>query len=153
MKNFLLLILFLLSTVAMANLRYNPSQLKQFQNTGHCESCDFTDTIVTTHAQQPFDLWYANLSGATIAIKNNTLSDYSGITAIKTNFSNQDYSQAGFVNAILMDADFRDADLTYTNFAGANVAGANFSNANLYGSQGIDMKSAYSVCNAILPDG
>ena len=153
MKKIFFLILLLLSTIATAKLHHDPSQLTQFQKTGKCESCDFTDAVVNTKVQPPFDLWHANLSGATVEMKNNTLSDYTLVTAFKTNFSYQDYSKVSFVNAVLIDAVFVGADLTYTNFAGATVTDANFSNADLYGSQGINIKEVYSVCNAILPDG
>lgn len=155
MKKYCLFILFLFSTIAAAKLQHDPQQLRQFQNTGKCEACDLSSTHITVKAgvQAPFDLWYANLSEAIIAIKNNSESHYYGVNATYAHFSHQDYSRSDFTNATLAYADFTGANLTETNFAGANVTGANFSNANLSGSQGINIEEAYSVCNAILPDG
>jgi uncharacterized protein YjbI with pentapeptide repeats len=155
MKKFLFISVLLFSSPLLAQLRYDPSQLAQFETTGRCLACDLTNIKLKTsqNVQTPFNLEGANLSGSTFAISNSTLSDFNRVTAIQTHFSNGDYSQASFVNATLIQAIFIKANLSYTNFAGADVRGADFSGANLYGSQGINLKSAASVCNAILPDG
>ncbi len=156
MKKIILFGACLFSTTLLA-ASYSPSSLEHFRKTGQCynPTCDLTDTHITVYGyvQPPFDLEGANISGATFAISNNTLTDFNRVTAIHTDFAGHDYSQGAFVNAILINANFSHADLSYTNFAGADVMGADFSYANLYGSQGINLSTASSLCNAILPDG
>lgn len=153
---FLFFALFLLSPPSFANVRYSPAQLQQFETTGSCQNCDLTDVtflFVNAGVQSPFNLEGANLSGSFINTRNNTLSNFSGITAVNTSFSNNCYSQANFKNAILIDANFMNSNLTYSDFTGANVTGVSFADSDLYGAKGIDFSSVASVCGAIMPDG
>lgn len=143
------------SPVVSANVHYNPTQLQQFQTTGSCPSCDLTDDYLTVNygVKAPYNLQGANLSGSTIEMANNTLSNFSSVVAIKSAFAGGYYSQTNFENAVLINAGFQYTDLTYSNFTGANVTGADFSHADLYGAKGINLSEASSVCNAIMPDG
>lgn len=155
MKKIICFLFLCYTAISHANVFYDHTQLQQFEMTGSCLSCDLTNVTLTADARlhAPFELEGANLSGSTLKIGNATLSDLSRVTAIKTIFSGDDYSQASFVNAILIEADFHRANLTYANFAGANVTDADFTDADLYRSQGINLNTAASLCHAILPDG
>lgn len=143
------------SFAVLAKDYYNPTQLQQFETTGSCLGCDLTSTDINVNygVETPFNLQGANLSGSTIEMSNDTLSNFSSVIAIESSFAGSSYSQADFKNAVLINATFQNADLSYSDFTGANVTGSDFSYANLYGSQGINFSVVASVCHAIMPDG
>ncbi len=149
------------SPLVFAKVQYVPTQLKQFQTTGKCESCDLTNAgddyygglVANSGVETPYDLKGSNLSSTTIGMRNDTLSNFSGVIAINTVFSGNGYSQADFTNATLLNANFQNANLIYADFTGANLTGVNFANADLYGAKGIDLSVVASVCGAVLPDG
>ncbi|WP_440993583.1 pentapeptide repeat-containing protein [Cysteiniphilum litorale] len=150
------------SQIGQANLKYNPSQYSQFQNTGSCPKCDLTgitNFYVNGNVDAPYDLEGANISESFLGSMHNfSGSNFQGVTACKTKFSTNDpliwtYSKSNFSNAILIESVFHNADLSYTNFNGANVRDVDFSNANLYGATGINFTEVKSVCDAIMPDG
>lgn len=64
-------------------------------------------------------------------------------------------SGAKFIHSALVNANFSYANLTDADFSNADIRGINFSGANLYGAKLTieQLRTASSICNAILPDG
>lgn len=140
---------------AHAVIKYDPTQLDHFKQTGSCPGCDLSSTNidVASGVSTPFNLQGANISHSMISISNETLSNFTDAIAIHTNFIGNCYSQSSFRNAVLIGAHFDDANLMYTDFTGANIKEANFTHADLYGSKGIDLTQGADFCDAIMPDG
>ena len=131
--------------------KYSPDDLRQFKESNSCVGCNLSNISLFENHQN------ANLTGANVSSTDlygdYTKANFSNINGIHLSLLNA--SGASFVNATLIEARFRNSNLTDTDFTNANVNSADFSYANLYGSKitQLQLLSAKTLCNAILPDG
>ena len=180
MKNILLLIFILLiSSVTLADLKYNPVQLDQFAMTNQCPDCDLSGAVLTykmvkNHSQA--NLRGTNLTGALVdSGANFSQADFSLVKASCLDLGGANLSYAVFKgadmssavlndtdmsgvdlsNAILNKANLNNATLTKADFRDAVLIGASLHLANLYRSNITpeQIQQATTVCDAILPDG
>ena len=141
---------------AIASIQYDPSQLSTFEKTGICQNCDLSNAMIVMQYKGAVHLQKANLTKTDFGDPHSWQnSDFTDIVASSAVFANGDFSGTNFSNALLLDASFQGADLSRTNFTNANVKQVNFADANLSQSNitATQLADAYSVCNAILPDG
>ena len=128
---------------ALANLKYDPADLDQFNNTNQCPGCDLSNAYLNgNHSQanlQGTNLTFATLSG-NFSISNISDANGSQLYCKATNLSYTNFS-----NTILNKAVFYTANLEFADFTAADLYGAKITADQL--------STAASMCNAILPDG
>ena len=135
---------------------YNTKDLKKFVQTGLCENCDLSGSLISVKytINPPYNLKGVNMSNSAFSIGNASGSNFSNIKAIRSEFSpNSTLSKGNFTNAILIDAKFISVNLMYSNFKNANLEGVNFMGSNLYGAKNMNLTGVKNICNAIMPDG
>ncbi|KTC73053.1 Serine/threonine-protein kinase B [Legionella birminghamensis] len=157
MKTYLFIYLISLSTSIYSQQFSNPLDVKQFEKTGVCESCDLSnDYYLYTDKLGAINLNNSNLTRSNLGIwGNHQYSSFSRITAIELSLGTADFAYSDFSFANLKNAKLSLNNFTSSDFTGANLSGASFAGANLYQAKITEkqLKSMSSICNAILPDG
>ncbi len=143
MKRIVILSVFLFGffgSCALANLKYSPQQLDQFNETNSCPYCDLsgsdTNELGINHSR-------AVLNGA-------DLSNVTSETEYAINLSMADLRGTNLTGAHLEGADFSEADFTGAVLYGADFVAANFYKAKITDAQ---LKQVKELWMAILPDG
>ncbi len=142
--------LFIISSTCYAKPNYDANDLKKFQESNACRSCNLSNAYIYGDHRHA-DLVDANISDASFQ-GDNTMADFTNVIGTKAYISNG--SDAKINNAILIDAQFS-GNFTNADFSNAVLRGASFSHTNLYGAKitSQQLSDARSVCDAILPDG
>ena len=145
-------------TVAQASLKSDPNQLVQFEKTGQCPSCNLSSASIYMTFAGAANLQKANLTKAYLHGGNATQlqhSNFSNMMATDASLTFGDYTGTNFTGSLLLNADLSYSTFSDCDFTGANVTGADLSNSNLSDAKitADQLKSAKSICNAILPDG
>lgn len=158
MKSMLAFLLLFLSSSAFAALHAQPNDIKKFESTGTCPSCDLSGSILMCDARNvSFNLANSNLirSGLEVTDEGHQNSNMTNLVAIELEATYGDFSGSNFSNSNLRNAKLAGSNFSHVDFSGANVAGANLNDANLFGAKlsPEQLASLGSVCNAILPDG
>ena len=146
------------SGMTFASIASQPGDVKQFESTGQCPSCDLSGAKLNVNANFVFNLEKANLIRSnlnTIVYDSHQNSDMSSIIGIELNSGDIDYTGSNFASANLQNSDFSYCNFSSADFTNAKIDGANFSHTNLYGAKinAQQIASLGDVCNAILPDG
>ena len=151
----------LIFCTAQAGIKYLPGDRSTFFSTGVCIGCDLSRADLVTDGFVALNLTGSILIGSTLSSlsfhrgERHQGSNMSSVIAIQLAARNVDFSGSNFTSANLRDADLSYTNLSKVNFSQAILDGANLYHANLYGSNitKIQLESASSVCNAILPSG
>ena len=159
MKRLVILSLLLSSSLAFASFSSKPSDVKKFEATGQCPSCDLSGyQMLATNATGSMDLQGADLIKTFILMPiktNRQNSNFSNVMGTSMNYANADLSYSNFTNAKLSHAQLESDNFTGVDFTGADLSTVNFTSSILYKAKisKAQLASVASLCDAILPDG